>query len=89
MFAKGNNWIPSDSFDCRLTDDQLKTRFFRYFTQMGTTYYKDVRVPRLVTLRLRDELAAAPPRVYDVFAGRELRWEKAHALTLLTYKFIN
>jgi beta-mannosidase len=24
VFTKGNNWIPSDSFDCRLTDDQIR-----------------------------------------------------------------
>ena len=63
-----------------VTDDQLKTRFFRYFLQWGTTFYKDVRTPRHVTLRLREDLAAARPRIYDVFAGRELRWKKDHTV---------
>jgi hypothetical protein len=59
-------------FDTLFTDEQRLSTFFRTFTVRGGIYYKDVRVPQFVTLRLRPDLAAAPPRIYDVFAGREL-----------------
>ena len=73
VFVTNENIYP---FDELFTDGQLKTMFFRSFDIRGGTYYKDVRMPRRVTLRLRDDLAAKPPRIYDAFAGRELAWER-------------
>jgi outer membrane protein assembly factor BamB len=46
--------------------------FFRMFSNLGDVFFKDVRVPRLVNLTLRGDLAAKPPKIYDVFAGREV-----------------
>ncbi len=70
VFVTNENIYP---FEEMLDDAQLKARFFRCFLGVGSIYYKDVRFPSIVTLRLRDDLAQAPPHIYDVFAGKEIQ----------------
>jgi hypothetical protein len=63
-------------FDELFTADQQKAKFFRWFMRVGSMYYKDVRLPHTATLALRPDLAVKAPRVYDVFAGKELAWQQ-------------
>lgn len=59
-------------FEQLFSDEQRMASFWRIFSTRGGAFYKDVRVPRQVTLTLRDDLANTPPIIYDVFAGNTL-----------------
>ncbi len=57
-------------FEQLFTPEQQQTSFFRSFKQYGGIFYKDVRVPSIVTLALRPDMH--PAHIFDVFAGKEL-----------------
>ncbi len=71
-------------FEALFTAEQRTTFFYRWCLTGGTVFAKDVRVPRAVTLTLRDDLARKPPRIYDVFAGAELKPRRDQGRTTVT-----
>jgi len=69
VYVTNNQAYP---FEQLFTEEQRQSSFFRSFKLYGGIFYKDVRVPCTVNLTLRADLAAQPPHIYDVFAGKEL-----------------
>ena len=69
VFVTNNQYYP---FNAMFTTTEQMCSWWRYFYNRGDVFTKDYVVPRTVTLTLRDDLAANPPHIYDVFAGTEL-----------------
>ena len=69
VFVTNNREYP---FAELFTPEQQLTGFYRDFLSRGGVYFKDVRVPQNVALRLNADPAQSRPLIYDVFAGKLL-----------------